>query len=812
MPWTVPTNDGGTLPGSTTWHDLCLWMRNLECPPDDATPSILDYVRSKWITNAAHGLRISGEDRTAASRWRTQKATEWNVKDGSESVRPTLEQLEGQTQLSNTTRIQEEMAAIEAQENIDVMRNQTAADDLLLRTNHASLEFYNATKANLERIFADDEETQNQAKMSKKDVEKILLPHTETTEMQNILIKLKEDVIHNDLPSFDGEDDTIVHGPCQPSIPIDTGTRLSDKLNEKQREIWQQVADYIQEEKDFREERRTEQPKQLLLLVHGGPGTGKSFLAECIHEAAVEQGLETGCMAPTGNAASKLPNGRTAHNFCGIPMIRSHLIFLEKLNLAKLFTLQNHAQKEKLVVLIIDEISFVGPEFFAQIEFCMRQIMGNNKPFGGIAVIIMGDFFQLPPVAPAQTLYAALLKMIAEKINPKEKNTGPAIQGARVFAHFRKIELTQQMRAANDPLHMEFLNRLRSTSTEPHLTPMDTIERLKVISKRDVQKDPSWENAPIVVTSNAERYRINEQKSLTLAKKKNCPRIIWFQPVLGIVASGLDINQVNYIYATNPQFKGVFVAGAPGYLIQNINPKRRLTNGTPITFHSLVLDNRENKEAIENAMKNGFGDDIILQYNPKYVLVKIKDAQPLDFIGRTAVVNEAVIPLAQAHTSKNFFLEVPGKDGKYKLQTRGYGVDLGYSVTLHKIQGQTCDKLIVDLNDRPFLPKVSYHGFYVAVSRVRRNEDLRIMPIQPGKADLKYLTRLQPPKQLITWLNCYDSQGKFDSRKVPLPQPPQTKQGPKRKTPATPTKKTDKKKTSTQYSPRQGKIIIYGIT
>jgi hypothetical protein len=117
------------------------------------------------------------------------------------------------------------------------------------------------------------------------------------------------------------------------------------------------------------------------------------------------------------------------------------------------------------------------------------------------------------------------------------------------------------------------------------------------------------------------------------------------------------------------------------------------------------------------------------------------------------------------------------------LQTRGYGVDLGYSVTLHKIQGQTCDKLIVDLNDRPFLPKVSYHGFYVAVSRVRRNEDLRIMPIQPGKPDLRYLTRLQPPKKLITWLNCYDAHGAFDQRRVPLPQAPPPKAAGKRKTP-----------------------------
>lgn len=252
-----------------------------------------------------------------------------------------------------------------------------------------------------------------------------------------------------------------------------------------------------------------------------------------------------------------------------------------------------------------------------------------------------------------------------------------------------------------------------------------------------------------------------------LAKKQNCPRIIWFQPILVIVANALNQNQTNYLYATSPQFKGIFVAGAPTFLMSNINPKRGLTNGTPVTFHSLVLDPKEDHQRMLTAMIEGNTEDVHLQYNPIHILVKITNANPVDFIGLTAVEGEVVIPLSQTHTSKTFPITVPGKLNKIKLQTTSHGIDLGFSVTLHKIQGQTCSKLIVDLNHRPFMPQVTFPELYVAVSRVRRGEDLRIMPIQPSSRNLKFLTALQPSQKLVTWMKGYNAHGDWDSKRIP---------------------------------------------
>jgi hypothetical protein len=130
--------------------------------------------------------------------------------------------------------------------------------------------------------------------------------------------------------------------------------------------------------------------------VHGGPGTGKSFLIESILQAALNANLTIACIAPTGIAASKLPNGRRIHNFFSIPICHDTRLYLSKPNNLKLVTIQQQAQHLTLALLIIDKISNVGPEMLAQIELRVRQIMENDLPFGRIAQLYLGDFFQIP--------------------------------------------------------------------------------------------------------------------------------------------------------------------------------------------------------------------------------------------------------------------------------------------------------------------------------------------------------------------------------------------------------------------------------
>jgi ATP-dependent DNA helicase PIF1 len=56
-------------------------------------------------------------------------------------------------------------------------------------------------------------------------------------------------------------------------------------------------------------------------------------------------------------------------------------------------------------VLIIDEISMLEGELFAKLEALARIIRKNEEPFGGMQLILVGDFCQLPPAGKAVSRY-----------------------------------------------------------------------------------------------------------------------------------------------------------------------------------------------------------------------------------------------------------------------------------------------------------------------------------------------------------------------------------------------------------------------
>ena len=59
---------------------------------------------------------------------------------------------------------------------------------------------------------------------------------------------------------------------------------------------------------------------------------------------------------------------------------------------------------------------------------------------------------------------------------------------------------------------------------------------------------------------------------------------------------------------------------------------------------------------------------------------------------------------------------------------RAFPFELGFSITVHKAMGKTIDKVILALSNRPNrFSQIDYHGFYVAMSRVRRGENIRIL-------------------------------------------------------------------------------------
>ena len=88
---------------------------------------------------------------------------------------------------------------------------------------------------------------------------------------------------------------------------------------------------------------------------------------------------------------------------------------------------------------------------------------------------------------------------------------------------------------------------------------------------------------------------------------------------------------------------------------------------------------------------------------------------------------------------------------------------MGFAITVHKVQGQTCERLIIDLNPRPFLPKINFHGLYVALSRVKLCNNLRLLRLHSTTRDLSYLQHLKPAEYLTDWLSGFDERGNWSA-------------------------------------------------
>lgn len=130
----------------------------------------------------------------------------------------------------------------------------------------------------------------------------------------------------------------------------------------------------------------------------GSAGTGKSvLLREIIKTLRVKyktQPDRIAVTASTGLAACNV-GGVTLHSFAGIGLGKEDIPILVKK------IMRNPKAKNRWLrtkVLIIDEISMVDGDLFDKLEGIARTVRGNGRPFGGVQLVITGDFFQLPPV------------------------------------------------------------------------------------------------------------------------------------------------------------------------------------------------------------------------------------------------------------------------------------------------------------------------------------------------------------------------------------------------------------------------------
>jgi ATP-dependent exoDNAse (exonuclease V) alpha subunit len=128
------------------------------------------------------------------------------------------------------------------------------------------------------------------------------------------------------------------------------------------------------------------------VLLTGPAGAGKTFVLNEFISRAKNAGKTVAVTATTGLAATHL-NGCTIHAWSGIGINDSlPKKFFEFLPASRYVTI------DATDVLIIDEVSMLHDYRLDMVDEVCRKVRGDDSPFGGIQVILCGDFFQLPPV------------------------------------------------------------------------------------------------------------------------------------------------------------------------------------------------------------------------------------------------------------------------------------------------------------------------------------------------------------------------------------------------------------------------------
>ena len=455
---------------------------------------------------------------------------------------------------------------------------------------------------------------------------------------------------------------------------VEPALQRSD-LNEQQAE----ALDYLL----FLFQRVRQDPSQHFLAeIIGAAGTGKTTLIKCLKaDIAATLGPDDPAIgelirfaAPTGCAAKLLPSPySTLHSLLHLPVAKSS----DKLEPLSETTLKQVQEELKhLVLLVIDEKSFLGAKMFSIISQRMQQIFCQGEtPFGGISVLMMGDFAQLSPVSDTP-LYSTR----------KQANIH-VMAGLHLFQGFtHTIILTQLQRQATDVEFKELLHQ--------YVTGTVNDAGYAILAQRHMDNLPSEEQAIF-----------NNEAILLCAYKKDYTK--WNkEKIRGVGTPRILVQSLN-----NPESCSVLDASSAGGLPRNIV----LCRGMKVMLTANLC--------LSQGLANGSTGEVvaIVYITPEdpfpTVLVQFKD-----YTGQSCLPHlEQVYPvgiITRTWTARK------------KNQSRTMLPLLpGYALSIHKSQGQTLDKVLVDLGASEFSSGLTY----TALTRVRSLASLAMRCMPPKK-------------------------------------------------------------------------------
>ncbi len=396
------------------------------------------------------------------------------------------------------------------------------------------------------------------------------------------------------------------------------------------------------------------------VFITGPAGSGKTYVVNQYIAYLRSHNVPVGITASTGIAATHM-GGMTIHAWAGIG-IKDSLNDYDLDALMEKTQLRRRIEETK--VLIIDEVSMLHHFRLDLVDSVLRHVKKTDAPFGGMQVVLCGDFFQLPPVS---RMGEPVPRFIYHSNAWKEGD-------------FNICYLSENFRQKND-ISLTILNEIRSgevsDEAREHLRGRfsglnidESEDEDKVVSKKNLLKDSSYMPTRLF-THNADVDGINETELGKLAG----PEYVYEMSSRG------RKNVVDAIKKT---------CLAPEVL--------RLRKGSRVMCVKNNFDKGYVNGTLGVVVSCGPGvDPVIRTYSTA--------EHPQ---GRTITIEQASWKIDD--------------EGKVIAEIIQYPLRLAWAITVHKSQGMSLDAVEVDLS-RSFEPGMGY----VALSRVRTLAGLRIL-------------------------------------------------------------------------------------
>eukprot|EP00996_Jenningsia_fusiforme_P001277 NODE_216_length_2699_cov_43.609811_g198_i0.p1 GENE.NODE_216_length_2699_cov_43.609811_g198_i0~~NODE_216_length_2699_cov_43.609811_g198_i0.p1 ORF type:complete len:828 (+),score=152.50 NODE_216_length_2699_cov_43.609811_g198_i0:89-2572(+) len=318
-------------------------------------------------------------------------------------------------------------------------------------------------------------------------------------------------------------------------------------------------------------------------------------------------------------------------------------------------------------VLVIDEMSMLNAAFFDALEDCARHVRESSLVFGGLQVIACGDFLQLPPVSRNHRASYAFQAECWERVFPAQYTLSTVLR--QHDADF--IETLQRVREGTaDEQVQDFLRLLARPLAENNVAPTQLCSRneaVDLINRRQLSalSGAEWKFETLRLPS----VDYNGEKSA------------------GSAAHG-----------SNEVPADVVLKQAASVLVTR-NLSRDVSNGT----RGVVLafeHYSEHAGAMPRAQADVRDVQSFLNQYPKVPIVKFANGSV------RAIFPQRTVGLTGA------FVQLP--------------LRLGWAITIHRCQGMTLDRVVVDLEQASNAGQV-----YVALSRARDSSGLQVLNFEP---------------------------------------------------------------------------------